>query len=167
MCQPTDSKSHCQFPVELLCYLLSQAPAPLKPMITTNQSFIFFASQTWFVLIPPFLPISQSSLLSSSLPSTQALLQWVCVFLMCRTWHSKIPHTHSARFFLHAGETPRRVTARKNLDLHCRKCALASVWNIFSTEKISWAFRWWNQRLLEPNFLERLFFFWRGYWSLM
>lgn len=36
--QQTDSKSHCQFPVKLLCYLLSQAPVPLKPMITTNQS---------------------------------------------------------------------------------------------------------------------------------
>ena len=129
--QQTDSKSHCQFPVKLLCYLLSQAPVPLKPMITTNQSFI--------PSFPPTLLVLPATFISSF--SMGASTVGLC-FPLVYTQSSKIPYTYSARFFLHVGETPRQGTARKSLDLHCRKSVLAPVWNMLSTEKISWAFRW-------------------------
>lgn len=125
-----------------LCYLLSQAPAPpayILSMTSTHHRFIFFPFLPVFVLVsssPAHIPYPPSCFylfLQQGQP-------WIHGFFFYATWHSReIPRD---TLFLPAEGTPRRGTAKKSLDLHCRKCVLAPVWNMLKPGRISWAFRW-------------------------
>lgn len=118
--------------------LLLHLPMILS-MTSTHHRFIFFPFLSVVVLVsssPAHIPYPPSCFylfLQQGQPCIHG-------FFFYATWHSReIPRD---TLFLLAEGTPRCGTAKKSLDLHCRKCVLAPVWNMLKPGRISWAFRW-------------------------
>lgn len=103
----------------VLCYLLSQNSSLFKLMTTTNHRVFFLHHLTWFCpsLFPhPMLLIPPAAFISSF--NRGKNWQWIHI-LFHATWHSgEIPRDAVLQL---PGEVPRCSTARKSLDLYCRK----------------------------------------------